>query len=76
MKLALMSIAGLLAMLLTVLLVGLTLSYVFIFLHFTGPESVVEKCFELGFGSGFVCALAVGFFCVSIRVDPVLFEST
>lgn len=50
------------AIIATFLFVGFTVTYGLICINFSGPESVVEPCFEIGFGLAFRCALAVGFF--------------
>ena len=62
MKFALELIGTLIAMLIVFLFVGFTITYALIFINFSGPESVVEPCFEIGFGVGLVCALTLGFF--------------
>ena len=48
------------AMLAIFLFVGFSLSYALIFMNFTGPESVVEPCFEIGFGCGLACSVIAG----------------
>ena len=44
------------------LFLGLVISYSLIFVNFAGPDSIVEKCFEVGFSIGLVGGLTVGFF--------------
>jgi hypothetical protein len=51
-----------LAMVLIFVLVGFLASYILIFINFSGPESVVEPCFEIGFSISLICSLASGFF--------------
>ena len=60
MKIVLGFLGALAAMAATFVFVGFTISYALIFLNFSGPESVVEPCFEIGFGCASLCALAVG----------------
>lgn len=61
MKTVLGFIGALVAIVVTLVFVGFAVTYVLIFLNFSGSESVVETCFEIGFGRGFVCALVTGF---------------
>ncbi|MDE3201544.1 MAG: hypothetical protein KGN79_11560 [Acidobacteriota bacterium] len=61
MKIVLGVLASLIAMTATFLIVGFGVSYALIIMHFAGSESVVELCFEIGFGVGLLCSLLVGF---------------
>jgi hypothetical protein len=60
-KIALGFIGTLVAIILTFVFVGLGVSYILLFLNFSGPQSVVGLCFDIGFICGLICSLSVGF---------------
>jgi hypothetical protein len=62
MKFALIILGTLIATLAIFLFVGFLITYVLIFAHFGGPDSVVENCFEIGFSLGLISALLFAFF--------------
>ncbi|HWE87120.1 MAG TPA: hypothetical protein VG267_19395 [Terracidiphilus sp.] len=62
MKTVLGFMAALIAAALLTVSVGLAVSYVLTFVNFSGPQSVVEPCFAIGFTCGLAGGVTVGFF--------------
>jgi hypothetical protein len=62
MKFALIILGTLIATLAIFLFVGFLVTYTMIFAHFSGPDSVVENCFAIGFSLGLISALLFAFF--------------
>lgn len=52
--------ATLLGMAVIFLFVFFFVSYSLLFLHFSGPDSIAEHCFEIGFGCAVLTSVALG----------------
>lgn len=61
MKVVLGFVGALIATVIITTFVGFLVTYGLILLHFTGSESAVERCFEIGFGSGLAAGIISGF---------------
>lgn len=59
-RFALVLAGTLLGMTIVFLFVFLFVSYSLLFMHFSGPDSIAEHCFEIGFGCAVVASLALG----------------
>ncbi len=61
MKMTLGFMGAVIAAIAVTIFVGFAVSNALIFINFSGPDSVVEPCFEIGFAFGLACGLGAGF---------------